>query len=357
MIAMISPSYDAFNESLSTLKFATRAKRVKNEARVNEDGDQRALLRRYELELIKLRAELLSLKQNGASDDKGGVLKSMEQQRQRLEADKMAAIQALEVRSKEFERERREKAILEAKIKALTSQVLIGGEAMEDSPAFQFALEEKQRLIRQEYEDKLVDLEKERNQLEDNKVHIERYKHLLLKQRDILLNMTQRLNERDESIIAMQKELASGETKLNKVSKLLVQGTSRIKALERILNENGIQIPNPGQQQGNTPDLDFNYESPLKITTQRSVGGTNTFDQNRHFRSKSPHEIVLRNAPWTDTVERNNRTTTSGNLGHDDEDFYGNNFEYNSSELEQYKDTSSPSRSANGNTSDNNTGQ
>jgi len=34
---------------------------------------------------------------------------------------------------------------------------------MEDSPAFQFALEEKQRLIRQEYEDKLGDLEKERN--------------------------------------------------------------------------------------------------------------------------------------------------------------------------------------------------
>ena len=43
MIAMISPSYDAFNESLSTLKFATRAKRVKNEARVNEDGDIREL--------------------------------------------------------------------------------------------------------------------------------------------------------------------------------------------------------------------------------------------------------------------------------------------------------------------------
>ena len=39
MMAMISPSYDAFNESLSTLKFATRAKKIKNEARVNEDVD------------------------------------------------------------------------------------------------------------------------------------------------------------------------------------------------------------------------------------------------------------------------------------------------------------------------------
>ena len=35
MMTMISPSYDSFNESLSTLKFATRAKKIKNEARVN----------------------------------------------------------------------------------------------------------------------------------------------------------------------------------------------------------------------------------------------------------------------------------------------------------------------------------
>lgn len=58
MMAMISPSSDAFGESLSTLKFATRAKKIKNEARINEDVDQRALLRKYEVELRKLKAEL-----------------------------------------------------------------------------------------------------------------------------------------------------------------------------------------------------------------------------------------------------------------------------------------------------------
>lgn len=30
MMAMISPAFEAFNESLSTLKFATRAKKIKN---------------------------------------------------------------------------------------------------------------------------------------------------------------------------------------------------------------------------------------------------------------------------------------------------------------------------------------
>ena len=48
MMAMISPSYEAFSESLSTLKFATRAKKIKNSACINEDLDQQALLRKYE---------------------------------------------------------------------------------------------------------------------------------------------------------------------------------------------------------------------------------------------------------------------------------------------------------------------
>jgi kinesin family protein 3/17 len=39
MMAMISPAAEAFGESLSTLKFATRAKKIKNEARINEDVD------------------------------------------------------------------------------------------------------------------------------------------------------------------------------------------------------------------------------------------------------------------------------------------------------------------------------
>jgi kinesin family protein 3/17 len=58
MMAMITPSADAFAESLSTLKFATRAKKIKNEAKINEDVDQRALLRRYEIELKRLKQEL-----------------------------------------------------------------------------------------------------------------------------------------------------------------------------------------------------------------------------------------------------------------------------------------------------------
>jgi len=58
MMAMVAPSWDAFSESHSTLKFATRAKRIKNEAKINEDVDSRTLLRKYEIELKKLKQEL-----------------------------------------------------------------------------------------------------------------------------------------------------------------------------------------------------------------------------------------------------------------------------------------------------------
>ena len=57
-MCMISPALEAFPESLSTLKFANRAKNIRNVATVNEDMDQRTLLKKYERELRRLRQEL-----------------------------------------------------------------------------------------------------------------------------------------------------------------------------------------------------------------------------------------------------------------------------------------------------------
>lgn len=43
---------------MSSLKFANRAKNIKNAPVVNEDVDHKALLRKYESELKKLKTEL-----------------------------------------------------------------------------------------------------------------------------------------------------------------------------------------------------------------------------------------------------------------------------------------------------------
>lgn len=60
----------------------------------------------------------------------------MEEQKRRAEADKLAAITALEVRSREFMVEKEEKRRLEARITSMQSQLLIGGHKIEDMPVF-----------------------------------------------------------------------------------------------------------------------------------------------------------------------------------------------------------------------------
>lgn len=65
--------------------------------------------------------------------------------------------------------EREEKKRLEEKIKMMNSQMLIGGKTIEDTPQFRTALEAQQKLIRQEYEQKLQEIEKERNMIEEDK--------------------------------------------------------------------------------------------------------------------------------------------------------------------------------------------
>ena len=58
MIATISPAQCSFNESLSTLNFAKRAKNIKNRPVINEDIDHNGLIHQYENELKKIRKEL-----------------------------------------------------------------------------------------------------------------------------------------------------------------------------------------------------------------------------------------------------------------------------------------------------------
>lgn len=204
MMCMISPAMEAFAESLSTLKFANRAKNIKNQAVVNEDADQRTLLRKYERELRRLRAELT--RRNKELVDKRHLLE-VEEQKRRAEADKLAALTALETASAEFMREKEEKKELEAKIAAMQSQLLIGGNKLEDIPAFRTLLAKEHRRIRGEYEARLRELEAERQMVEEDLAQVDKYKQLLLKQRDIMIALTARLNERDEQIMTLQEEL------------------------------------------------------------------------------------------------------------------------------------------------------
>lgn len=240
MMAMVSPCYSCFSESLSSLKFANRAKNIKNNAKINEDVDQRALLRKYEIELRTLRKELEEKNKNVMNKE---VLYKLEEDKRRAEEDKAAAITALESRSREYMKEKEEKRKLEDKIRMMSSQMLLGGKKIEDTPQFRSALEEKQKLIRKEYESKMQELEKERQQIEEDKAQVDRYKQLLLKQRDIMIALTARLNERDETIIQLQEELDAYDRIHKETEDKLERKNERMKLLEGNLATNGLEVP------------------------------------------------------------------------------------------------------------------
>ena len=218
VIAMVSPALEAYAETLSTLKFAHRAKEIQNTAMLNEDLDQKSLLRKYERELRQLRSEL----QTRAKDlvDKRRLLE-VDEQRRRAEADKLRAITELEVRSQQFLVEKQEKRSLEKRIAEMQSQ-LLGGETSSSVAA-----------IRAEYERKLKSIEAERAEASSSTREVERYKAVLLKQRDIMLGLTSRLRERDERIKVLQDEIGSHETQIATLEDALDEKTAELLGIKR----------------------------------------------------------------------------------------------------------------------------
>ena len=249
MMAMISPAEDAFGESLSSIKFANRAKNIRNIPKINADIDQKTLLRKYEVELKKLRQEL-DLKNRTVHD----MQRMMEEERRKVDREN----EGTDVRSQEYISEKEEKRKLEEKIRLMNSQLLVGGKKLEETPQFITALEEKQKAIRKEYESKLQEIEKERTQIEEDKAQIDRYKQLLLRQRDIMIALTARLNERDETIIQLQEELDAYDRIHRETEENLEYKSNRCAQLENILRSHKIQMP-----ADETPELHY-YKEPKR---------------------------------------------------------------------------------------------
>lgn len=231
-VAVISPAVEAFSESLSTLKFANRAKRVKNAPRVNEDENHRTLLKKYERELKRLRAEL---QQRSKDLVDRRLLLELEEARRKEQADKIAAITALERQSAEIARQKAAMASLQSRISSMQSQLLVGGQSVQDTPAFRNLLAREQTRIREEYEKRLSELEEERRAIAEDKAATERLKGLLLKQRDVMVALTKRLGERDKEVLELQSKLEATEKKLKDAEDALDNRTAQLISIRKRL--------------------------------------------------------------------------------------------------------------------------
>ena len=109
MIANIGPADYNYEETLSTLRYANRAKNIKNKPRINEDPKD-AMIRDYEAEIARLRAALATRSSESESPTNTGI------DRTEL-SGKLADLEATLVQGREYvERAKRnEKELIETK--------------------------------------------------------------------------------------------------------------------------------------------------------------------------------------------------------------------------------------------------
>ncbi|XP_075703559.1 kinesin-like protein KIF3C isoform X2 [Rhinoderma darwinii] len=173
MVATLGPASHHYDETLSTLRFANRAKNIKNKPRINEDPKE-TLLREFQEEIARLKAQLekrgmLSKKRRRNSRRKKSVdgdnIPEMEaeedndenlieknvgnylkEQAERLEQEKAAIqddhsllaeeklklIEEKEQMMEDLTKEQKATELLAVKFKAMESKLLIGGKTIMD---------------------------------------------------------------------------------------------------------------------------------------------------------------------------------------------------------------------------------
>ena len=207
MVATIGPASYNYEESLTTLRYANRAKNIKNKPKINEDPKD-ALLREFQEEINRLKAMMNGKGGGGGGkkgksknrrrqqqvDENGEVIEydddeedfsreleaRMKEERMMIENDKSLIAsekekmkQDLDIKKQQLMQERQAREELASKIKAMESKLLIGGVTIVDRTSEQERmLEEKRRILAEEAKKERAILQKLQEQ-EDKLVNID----------------------------------------------------------------------------------------------------------------------------------------------------------------------------------------
>ncbi|ESN92261.1 hypothetical protein HELRODRAFT_103862 [Helobdella robusta] len=236
MVANVGPADYNFDETISTLRYANRAKNIKNNARVNEDPKD-ALLRQYQKEIDDLRRQLeeggaagdVDGEGEGADDEdedgrqqhvRGGVSrekmqkmreeiekerKKLESQKDMEEEEKRKIQNDLETKQMELDGAMKEQAILKQRLQALEKKIIVGGENLLEKA------EEQERM-----------LEESALELEERKKKAEHLKKALEEKEAERLDI-------EEKYSSLQEEIIGKTKKLKKVWTLYVQAKEELK--------------------------------------------------------------------------------------------------------------------------------
>nr|UQZ09998.1 kinesin-like protein KIF3A [Opsariichthys bidens] len=248
MCANIGPADYNYDETISTLRYANRAKNIKNKARINEDPKD-ALLRQFQKEIEELKKKLeegeeISGSDGSGSDDMdegededgdGGERRRKRRGRKKVSPDKMVEMRAkieeerkaleakLDMEEEErnkarAELEKREKDLLKAqqehhllleKLSALEKRVIVGGVDL---------------LAKAEEQEKL--LEESNNELEERRKRAEQLRRELEEKEQERLDI-------EEKYTSLQEEAQGNTKKLKKVWTMLMAAKSEMADLQQ----------------------------------------------------------------------------------------------------------------------------
>eukprot|EP00796_Vickermania_ingenoplastis_P009271 gene9271-6519_t len=229
LIACLSPALDAYAESLSTLSFANRAKNIRNHAVANigfaqtpRQSSAASAMGEIGSGGLPSRAAALALQQ--AADDAEQAALVMDRRRREAEAEQAALRQALEALQHDKAEEQQRRLALEAQLQKLQQQ-----QAQKEQRAGKSDVQRAARPHHQQQQQQQrhgyqrgpggegTAPRLDAGEQASEHYQIERYKELLLKQRDIMLCLTTRLNERDEIILHLEEELQESSARVEEL--------------------------------------------------------------------------------------------------------------------------------------------
>ncbi|CAI2350521.1 unnamed protein product [Caenorhabditis sp. 36 PRJEB53466] len=213
MVACIGPASYNFEETLGTLRYANRAKNIKNQPKINEDPKD-ALLREFQEEIEMLREQL----KNRKNRTKGGGTQSFyDSERAKLEDDieaiqkddslikqeKERLIREVQEKHALLEKERMEQARVAERIANIQSRLIVGSD--EDG-----RLESRTR-------EQHAELEHKRRELAEQKKREREMVEALERQEEDTVDLRQTFSDLRSEVEAKSKKLKKMMLKLRQV--------------------------------------------------------------------------------------------------------------------------------------------
>ena len=325
MFANISPASYNYDETVGTLRYASRAKLIKNAPKVNEDPKD-ALLRKYEEEIKALKEQLAGggenaekrvkkkkVKKNKENNDKNNNEEEVDEYEEENENNKGSS------NDSEKEKLRQKLAELEKNLldnKKLENEALLNGgneeermrEAEEENRKFK-EYREQQLKLNEEMEEKLKKLEEEKKKEEEslkndvNKLQA-KIKELTSEIDDLRLDNTNDRSDYNEGVKAIYRD--------NQFYREIIRYLLSDTELKKIID---MSKYNEEEEKWDVQSFSLKEKS-LALPTMMKMGNpnSNNFAGNRYQKRSSNKQVIFQNYDNNEIEENINEELNNENI-------------------------------------------